>query len=297
MTRAIKNVSVIVRGVEHSLSTPPYHFLGESGLGAAPQRRFNQSGPNQHGETDLGYRLQARIFGLALGIEAEDYGDLWDKRNNLLKWFAPYNKPILKLVLANDVVRYLDCVWQGDLSMPSSDRIATLQRVGIDLKAPSPLFYDPVARTINFALSGGGGEFTVPTAVPTGIGASTIDQSRTVNYGGTFLEHPVIRIIGPITDVVIQNVSTGEKLDFSGHSIGSGDYYDIDTRFSAKTVMDAAGDSKLHELSDDSNLGTFHLAPDSEKAPGGINTIRVTGSDVSNLTKIIITYYLRYIGI
>lgn len=297
MSRSFQSVAVIVNGSEHTLDNGPFWYLGDTGFGMPELHRLTQRGAMQHGDSDLGYRLDPRVVGLAIGIEADSPADLWSKRRMLLSWFAPYNAPTLKLVLASGETFCLDCHAIGNLLMPSEDRIVTIQRVGIDLKASAPTFYDPVARTLDFSLGGGGDLFEVPTPVPSGIGASSIDQSAPITYMGTWRDQPRIRIVGPITDCIIENTSTDEKLDFTGVTIGDGDYYDIDTRFGKKSVVDSAGDNKLADLTEDSDLATFHLAPDSAAVPGGTNSIRVRGSAINSDTQIIMTYFHRYLGI
>ena len=99
-----------------------------------------------------------------------------------------------------------------------------------------------------------------------------------------------------MTDAVIENLSTGEKLDFSGYTIGAGHYYDVDCRYGYKTVTNDLGENKIAELSDDSDLATFHLGAHPE-VDEGRNSLRVTGTDVNEDTEIYVNYYERYLGI
>jgi hypothetical protein len=183
------------------------------------------------------------------------------------------------------------------LTAASTEREGLAQSVGVTLRAADPSFYDPAGVDVNFGIGGGGTGTPVPTAIPMPIGASTIDQTIGVVYAGSWYSFPTIRITGPITDAVIENETTGEKLDFTGTTIANGDYYDIDTRYGRKSIVNAAGVNKIGDLTDDSDLGTFHLEPDGAIAPGGANAFRVTGDTVSTVTAVEMTYYNRYIGI
>lgn len=116
-----------------------------------------------------------------------------------------------------------------------------------------------------------------------------------VNYAGDWPEYPIVRINGPISDPIVTNTSTGETLDFTGHSIGSADYYEIDTRGGYKTVRNSGGDIKIGDLSEDSDLETFHLAPDQE-ATGGVNVLVFSGTAIGTATNVVVTYYNRYTG-
>ncbi len=295
---ALMSVSIIVIGAETSLDDgDPYLWIGEDGLGMPPVTRFAEAGALQHGDSDQGFLLQPRIANLVVEIWAATAAEMWNYRNALIGKFAPYNSPILKIVLPNGNTRYLDCHFLSNMDMASADRNFIVQKVAIRVKANDPTFYDPTAVALTFSIAGGSGSFTVPTDVPTAIGASTIDQTTAVTYSGDWYSHPQIRVTGPITDCVITNDVTDEILDFTGTTIAAGDYYDIDTRYGSKSVTDSAGVNKIADLSDDSDLATFHLEPVGNSTPTGINSIRVTGSSVNTNTDVLMTYYNRFLGI
>lgn len=126
------------------------------------------------------------------------------------------------------------------------------------------------------------------TGGTTNIGGSIV-------YPGDWQEYPVIRIDGPISDPVLTNASTGETLDFTGYTIGSGDYYEIDTRYGYKAIRNSGGDNKIGQMSSDSDLETFHLAPDQEVA-GGVNILSLSGTATGSSTGVAIYHYNRYTG-
>lgn len=296
MSGVFEDIGVIVSGVEWLFNGNPFHFLGEDDFGAPNSRRNTERGAQQDGDSDLGGRLEPRTLNVVVGIEAYDAGDLWDHREQLLKLFSPYRNVTL-FVRRKGVERRLDCVCAGGLRMPKNDRTGHFQKSAIALRAADPTWYDAEQSVVNFNLGGGTGQFTVPTPVATAVGASTIDMSVAVSYAGSWLSQPNIRIAGPITNPVITNQTTGEKLDFTGTTIGVGQYYDIDTRYGYKTVIDQAGVNQISKLTSDSDLATFHLEPDSDTAPFGINSIQVTGSSINTTTEVYVTYFTRYIGI
>jgi hypothetical protein len=78
----------------------------------------------------------------------------------------------------------------------------------------------------------------IPTEIPHEIGGSGVEEGGTISYLGNWLSYPhIIRITGPVTSVKITNLTTGEKLDFSGVTIAAGDHYDIDLRFDIKPLL------------------------------------------------------------
>lgn len=292
------SLSVIVDGVEHSLSDGSLTtFMSEDGLGMPSIVRFHERGPLQRGSTDRGFSYKERIASYVLGISASG-SELADRRQNLVRIFRPTRSLIMRHVLDNGDDRRLDCVFFSGLDMPANDReVGRFQKARITIKADDPTYYDPVAKAITFQLGGGIGAWVFPWEIPWGIGASSINQSIAINYDGDIAAYPtLIRITGPITDAVITNESTNEKLDFTGVTIAAGDYYDIDLRYGMKTIVDANGDDKFDDLSVDSDHATWHLAADDE-VYGGVNAINVSGNAITALSKIEISYLDRYSAI
>lgn len=286
------NVELIVGS--HSLTLK---VVAHDGLGLAPLHRLVERGPMQHGQTDVGYRLDPRVFSLVALLEGTDRQDLYTKRSSLQTFLSPGAALSLLFTLDDGSKRQIDCK-ALDAPLPHDARTAyAAQLVALRFVAADPTLYDPVGRMVAFALAGGGSGTAVPLAVPFTVGASTMDQVVPIQYTGNVLALPWrIRIGGPITSPVIRNLSTGEKLDFTAYTIGNSDYYDIDCRYGYKTVTDKAGANKIAELSTDSDLATFHLAPHPE-ADEGRNDIMVTGTAVDGDTEIYLNYYPRWLGI
>jgi hypothetical protein len=290
-------LSVIIGTNEYSLDDGTIcRLLAYDGWGMAPGHRLSERGPQQHGETHRGYRLDSRLGTLVLGFESTELTDMYNKRDSLLALFKWAHTPKLKWALPNGVTRQIDVVYHSDMSMPWEAKQWAALKVAVTLKAFDPTFYDPTQVTLSLGLTGGGDGWDIPWGIAWAPGASTLNQTAIINYLGTFLTYPIIKIVGPITDPVITNEATNEKLDFTGISIATGDYYLIDTAYSIKTVVDKNGVNKFSELSDDSDLANFHIADDPE-APSGQNTIRVTGSGANPETQVYVSFYTRYNGL
>ena len=101
--------------------------------------------------------------------------------------------------------------------------------------------------------------------MPLGGGLTgTIDQTAVRTYEGSWDEFPTVRITGPATNAVLENVTSGDKLDFTGTAISAGTSYVLDLRYGYKTVTQDDGTNRIDKLTNDSDLATWRLlaAPD-----------------------------------
>jgi hypothetical protein len=291
-------LSVISRDVEYNLSdNQDYLLTGIDGIAAAPVTRITERGPMQHGESDLGFRLQPRKIALALMGRGGDDAAWFARRNTLMSIFRSSDSPVKLKITNGDTVRQIDCYLNGTMEMtPEVGTAPGWQRVGIELYAPDPTWYNPAGESVAFAL-GGGGLLAIPLAVPMQVGASSIDQSIVVQYQGTWDAYPIITAVGPITSLLIQNNTLGDKLDFSGVTINAGDSYVIDCRYGYKTVTRTSdGANRIQDLTADSNLATFRVGAHPDVS-GGTNSIRVQASGLTAASVVYLQYNTRYVGV
>lgn len=292
------NLDAIVGGVTYSLSDGTLcYWVGQDGLGMAPVHRLRERGPNQHGETDRGFRLDPRRLRLFFDVMGEDSGDVYDKRTELLRILGPQDDPVtLRWRLDNGDVRSLNADCVGDLSFPTTNRRGYLERAVVQMSAAEPSFYDPTLVSVSFSLVVAGA-WAIPWAIPWPIGAGTLDDTQDIVYTGSWRSYPIIYVTGPLTDARIENLTTGDVLDFNGATIAAGDVYTIDCRYGYKTVVDSAGDNKIGDLTDDDDLATFHIAAPMDGSASRTNTLQVTGTNATALTSVLVQYYRRYTGI
>lgn len=290
-------LSVLIRGTEYSLDDDTICRLkSHDGWGVPPNHRLTERGPNQHGDTDLGMRLDPRIGTIIVQLPVQTMATMYERRDQLVDIFSPANDLTLKWALDYGT-RYIDGHVSSEMSLPIDQRLWSAQIVTVRIRCADPTFYALPAQVVTFALGGSGDAFAVPMAIPWPIGTSTLDQTVQVTYAGNWRSHPHrIRIVGPITNPVITNETTEEVLDFTGTTIAAGEYFDIDCRYGYKTIIDQDGDNQIATLTEDSDLATFHLAPHPE-AVDGINDINVSGSAVNEATEVYLNYYTRYLGL
>ena len=279
------------------------YYEAEDGLGLADVERFVERGPQQDGDTDAGFRLGARTVNLVLrlvGVGDSDLAatvDLDAKRARLFRLLRPRSRALqLRYTLASGAVRQLDVHLAAAIPLPSKDTVGLSVKAGVAFRANDPMFYDPTAQAVTFGLSVGGTGFTVPTAVPTPIGSSALNQVRTLINTGHVTAWPVIRIVGPVANPVLTQLTTGDVLDFTGTTIAAGDYYQLDLRTGAKTVVDSAGMNRIAQLSDSSALATWALLADDD-APLGANDVQFAGTGLSTASQVYLTWFNRYLGI
>lgn len=295
------SLTAIVGSTSYDLSDGAVRYhIANDGLGMAPVERLTERGPLQDGETAIGFRLTARTINLVLVIDGTDEAGYFTQRNALLNIFKPRTTPIkLRFTLPDASIRQIDTYYVNGMGLSSADKGAFgpySHKVGFQLVAPDPTWYDPTTIAVNFGITAASGTFAVPLAVPISVGSSTLNQTTTVTYTGTWKTFPTVTIYGPVANPVITNETTGDKLDFTGTTIANGDYFVIDTRYGYKTVVDSTGTNKIATLTDDSDLATFSLEADPD-APNGVNSISVTGSSANTTTAVYLSYFNRYVGL
>ncbi len=245
------------------------------GFGFPPVNRIHEQGPLQHGETDLGYRLQKRVIQCVLMLRATDWAAHFARRQELLDYLNPASDlpVILRFTLPDGItIRQIDgyCA-EGPQFAKKDAKLYQLQRAAFRLGCPDPAWYDPVRQSVRVVGGGGGSGFEFPGAVPWTFGGDDINTEIEIGYLGSWIEYPEIVITGPITSPIIEHLDTGAMLDFSGVTIDDGDYYTVDLRYGYKTILDSAGANKIADLSAASDLATWHLQP-------GDNNISLTGA-------------------
>jgi hypothetical protein len=289
-------VTIIRGGDSLVLTTSPYSLANWDGWGLPPMHRLTSRGPMQHGASDEGFRLDPRAITLAINVDADDVQGIYDHQAELMEFFKPSDTAIiLRVEYPGGRTRQIDCYADQGLTFPTSAWEGWFQTVPVRLICDDPTWYNPTGEAVTFALGAGGSSGVVPYTVPYYVGASTLDVVQTVDYDGTWLTYPTMRITGPIRDCIITNEGTSETLSFSGTTIGAGTYLELDLRYGYKTVVDSAGANQIALLTTNSDLVTWHLAADPEVADG-VNSITVQGNGAGAATKIELAWFERHIG-
>jgi hypothetical protein len=287
-------VQAIVGGTKYNVTgrAEDLYLVAHDGLGDASLTRLVERGAQQDGDTDVGFRYDPRVF--TLGFEhVGSMEDRYDKRARLRRIFAPQAQLSVRFTLANADVRQIDC---KRLAVPGSvdGARALSERLVYRFRAANPLLYDPTQETATWTLSVING-LVLPYTLPYLFGSSIINNTQNIAYTGDADEHPVITITGPLTYVSVENEETDESLTLE-ETLVSGEQVVIDTRYGQKSVVKTGGARLV--LTDDSDLGTFHLAAAVDGTASRTNTLRVSATGAqSGQTSIEVAWYSRYGGI
>ena len=279
--------------------TNPYRLRAIDGIGMAPVEHRSQRGPYQDGETYLGSTLRPRVVTFNLALTNLEL-DIWAQRAELGALLAALQTGFsLRATLPTGGVRQLSLRFSAGLDMPIQAENWTLyQPAAFQGIAHNPLWHDPTAVLWTYVLEAGEGEWGFEAdglGFEEGFGVDDIDVNETKTYTGTWAAYPVITVTGPMDDLVISNLTTGEKLDFTDFDLAALEELVIDLRYGYKTV-EVDGVSALHELTTDSDLATWHLAPHPE-ANGGLNTLGITGSGATAATLVSLRFFTQYVSI
>lgn len=278
----------------------PFDVVKIDGIDLAAVDPITEQGPLQDGDTDIDMRLNPRVVQMLL--QAVTRNAPYDHESNRAlfnKIFAPSRVlGTLQITYDNGRQYAITARCLGNAGIARGLEEDRLMRAGVAFRCPDPLWYNPNEHVLSFGIAAGGGSFQVPTMVPTGLGASTLNQTLTIDYSGTYREFPIINIYGPITNPKIVNAATGKKIDFTGISLVAGDYYTVDLRYGRKYVYKngVTTDVRTGETTTDSQLATFAIEAD-PIATDGSNPITVTGTGVNSFTQVYVRYFDRYAGI
>ncbi len=295
-------------GREYPLVTPhdPGRWvLSWSGLGTPPIEYITQRGPLQHGNTIKDRSLRPRVVQLALRQNFCDREAWWQGREDLLNEIRPNRQATpdgvvpgtLRFVQTDGTLRDLDVfITEGPIFEP---RVSgrwdefSFQEV-LRFVAHDPTLYDPATVTFTFEVIAAGAQLVFPITFPISFRSGSVDESGNATYPGTWHAFPVITVVGPIRDMRLDNVTTGEKIELSA-LIEAGRTVTIDLAQGAKTMIDDLGANRIGLITNDSDLGTWHLAPDPEAALG-VNALRLRGGGITPATAVSLVWNVRYFG-
>lgn len=278
----------------------PFDVVTIDGIDLAAVDAITEQGPLQDGDSDIDMRLNPRVVQMLLQAvtRAAPY-DHESNRELFNRIFAPSRMlGTLQITYDNGKQYAIAARVLGNAGIKRGLEEDRMIRAGVAFRCPDPLWYNPVEHVFSFGISAGGGSFQVPTPVPTFMGTSTLNQTLVINYDGTYREFPQITIYGPITNPKIVNGATNKKIDFTGITIASGDYYTVDLRYGRKYVYKngVTTDVRTGETTTDSQLATFAIEAN-PIATDGVNPITVTGTSVNSVTQVYLRYFDRYAGI
>lgn len=283
-------------------------LAGVSGTGMPPIAYRTQRGPFQHGVTPLGFILQPRLIQLLHRRNACNREDYWSARADIMNLLRPNRQSgdDLELGVLRKVHEPDRTTRDISVFVLAGPQFVSVQQgrwdefsftEAIQFIAHDPTFFDPVLRTV---------DLTLPTAIdddivfsfdfPFTFQGAGLGETDVITYNGTWLSYPTIVMRGPLANPVVANLSTGEKIALNT-TIAAARMVTIELAYGNKTVVDDLGNNLIGTLTTDSDLATFHLAPNPEAASGA-NSMSVAASGLTaGQSRITLQYFERYIGI
>lgn len=292
-----------------------------SGWGMPGIEYITQQGPFEHGQTVLDYRLQPRTIQLIHRRLGNCRNDYWSNRSLLINALRPnrqfantFNPGRLRKILSDGSVRDLYVlIEQGPVFAPRSvdnwDEYSFQEN--LRFIAHNPIIFDPAIQSAVWTLDSLGNlifyeavnwenrmVFEGDDLNSGGIWFldSSIGETLDITYIGTWLSYPTIYITGPLSNPQIYNNTTNEKIELD-YDVSVGETVTINLEYGLKTVVNNSSINLIGTVTTDSDLATFHIAPDPE-AVNGINSLQVFGDDAAiGETEVRIEWYTNYIGI
>lgn len=281
---------------------------GNTGYGMPPIQYITQRGPFQDGESVLDYRINTRIIQLIHRRNECDRDAYWDGRSELINFLRPNRQPtslfqtfILRKILPDGSKRDIRVLYSEGLGFRPSQSTQwdewSIQET-IVFVAHDPIFFDPDINIVSVTPPVvSGAELMFAITFPIRFSSRAYAAEETIVYEGNYKSFPIITLRGPMRHPVIRNISTGDLLEFNDDfELTATEFITIDTTFGQKTIIDSSGNNQIGQLTTDSDLTSFHLAPDPE-VEDGENQIGFTADDLTANSELSFRYYDRYIGI
>jgi hypothetical protein len=294
-------------GNTYRFSNAKTQFLlsGIQGQGMPPIEYRVQRGPFQDGVTPLGFVLGSRNVLMTHRRNAGCRQDYWDARADFMNFLRPNRQAVGEFIPG--ILRKVEPDGTNrDLSVFIQDGPDFIgKQIGqwdefnfqevLTFIAHDPIFFDSSSRLQELTLPSNGDELSFAITFPITFSSPGGVPTDTINYTGTYKSFPTFILNGPMRNPIIDNVTTGERIEYED-DIVAGRTVTISLGFGNKTVTDDLGTNLIGGISVDSDLATFHLAPDPE-APSGVNQIGFTAQLMTVASRATISWFVRYIGI
>jgi len=240
-------------GIEYNFHTGLDKFtFSFEGMGLSPQEYLTQRGPFQHGETLVDFFLQPRVIQLLHRRQSCSRNAYWDARSDLINHLRPnrqaigeFGPGVLRKTLPDGTKRDISVIISEGMRFTPRNTEAWDEYAFtgvIRFIAHDPTFFDPTEEEITFSLSISD-HLVFPVTLINGagedmlFGESTINDTQTISYAGTWLSYPTIVLTGPMENPIIENTTTDEKIEL-GYNISVGEIVTVVLEYGNKIIVE-----------------------------------------------------------
>jgi hypothetical protein len=228
-------------------------------LGFPDVRAVSVPMPGQSGEVDTTRFTGASAITLDLGVL--DNGDTGrDLLIDQVRGLCQPSRRIWLHVTSSDWPAERRILIRGDQA-PVAFSQPGAQAVSVGFRAPSGLWESVTLNSaVLFPTTAATGGVAMPLGMPATFDAGNVSGASTLHNAGTVPSLPFFDIYGDCDDPVLRNLTTGERLAFSGLSIQQGDFVRVDMANRVVLLLNDAGQSRYSTL-DFTSLSWWALAP------------------------------------
>lgn len=242
-----------------------YKVIDEiTGVDLPPVAISSQPLFDRAGSLPLHVRFKERDVGVPFAVLGADVGQVRERVRVLTRALAPTQDGFLYLRVPGNVQpRALRCHLTDGLDGKTElldDGGEAWMATVLNFRAFDPYWFDPVGTIVKFAFAGDEAVpffpmFADPDDVGPHFGSSSIFGDQVITNVGDVVALPFWTLTGPMNSPLLQNVTTGETMDFSANGglvIPAGHTVQINTSDQYVTARDDTGNSVLGYLTDTS---------------------------------------------
>lgn len=203
---------------------------------------------SKHGVKIGNALFRNKAFSVNLLVSGNSSDQLISRRKLLFQYlsvknYSPDDKIKFEFQLSNNLNLLIYGVIKDVADNINSDLINATE-INFVIETEYPFFVTKKQYQVTIPVSEGGG-CAIPMAIPLDMSIGAI-VGAFVSSGGNVFSHPVIKLIGPLTNPVITDTTNGRTLSLQA-TIASDDYYLIDTY--ERTVLDKNNSNRLDKMS------------------------------------------------
>lgn len=273
-----------IRGQSIELnSIPPYILTKVEGLGDVSAENQTQKAPFQDGTTYINTMLGERFIALEVSI-TQTGATISEARKTFASIFNPKLGPGSLQYVHGSVVKEIEAIPEHVPVFPSGskNRSIDFQTALISLKCPNPFWQSINIETTEMAYVRGG--FKLPFHLP--VRFATRGYRRKVVNQGDVPTPVTLKFYGPADNPVITNVTTGKFIKVN-RSLLENDELEISTELG----------NKYARINGVNAFNYIDLESEFWQLEQGENILSFTSNNDSTLTKVVVNWKNRHVGV